>query len=244
MNDLEKIFRRHNGRLIDKWSNYFEIYDRHFSRYRGTDLTLVEFGVFQGGSLGVWQEYFGPKASIVGIDINPACKVFEDDRTKIIIGDQGDARFLESIKEQVPHIDILIDDASHFVAHQILTFKTLFSHIAVDGIYLCEDNHTSYWPEYGGKNKGRGSYIEFTKCLIDELHGWHATGKDSLSVTDFTRTAHSMHYYDSVLAIEKRLMHAPVRLRVGSPSLPVESFDQSFKQGLKSRLLRMTTWLR
>lgn len=37
MNDLEKYFTGNTERLIFKWQHYFEIYDRHFSRFRGTD---------------------------------------------------------------------------------------------------------------------------------------------------------------------------------------------------------------
>ena len=30
-----------------------------------------------------------------------------------------------------------------------------------NGIYLCEDLHTSYWPDYGGGYKRRNSFIAF-----------------------------------------------------------------------------------
>jgi len=30
MNEFEKYFRKNNKRVMTKWSNYFEIYDRHF----------------------------------------------------------------------------------------------------------------------------------------------------------------------------------------------------------------------
>ena len=36
-------------------------------------------GIFNGGSLKIWKEYFGPDAKIIGIDINPECKKFEED---------------------------------------------------------------------------------------------------------------------------------------------------------------------
>ena len=51
MNDLEKYFAKNTGRLIHKWKHYFEIYDRHFSRFRGSNVHVVEFGVSHGGSL-------------------------------------------------------------------------------------------------------------------------------------------------------------------------------------------------
>src|SRR4051794_23411268 len=110
MNDLEKYFTENTGRHIHKWQHYFEIYDRHFSRFRGTDVHIVEIGVFRGGSLQMWKEYFGPRAKIYGIDINPACKELEEEQIEIFIGSQEDRTFLKSFTEKVPRIDILIDD--------------------------------------------------------------------------------------------------------------------------------------
>jgi hypothetical protein len=53
-NDLLKYFENNPGNLIHKWMHYFEIYDRHFSRFRNKDVHIVEIGVFQGGSLQMW----------------------------------------------------------------------------------------------------------------------------------------------------------------------------------------------
>ncbi|HMH33204.1 MAG TPA: hypothetical protein VK543_09260, partial [Puia sp.] len=74
MNDLEKYFNSNTKRRIFKWHHYFEIYDRHFSRFRNKEINILEIGVLHGGSLQMWKEYFGPKAKIYGIDINPECK--------------------------------------------------------------------------------------------------------------------------------------------------------------------------
>lgn len=243
MRDLKEIFLNHQGRLIDKWSNYLEIYDQHFSRFRGKEVVLIEFGVFQGGSLQMWREYFGDGLILVGVDINPECKKFADEKTKIIIGDQGDVEFLKSIKRSLPRIDILIDDASHLVAHQILTFKELFPCISENGIYLCEDNHTSYWPEYGGGYRSRGTYIEYIKGLVDSLHGWHAREGRRPEITDFTRTAQSIHFYDSIVVIEKRPMTEPRRIRVGDKTLEDSTFRNP-RQFLWGKFLQYTSWLR
>ena len=56
MNDLEKYFSKNTGNLMSKWKHYLEIYDRHFSKYRGTDVHVVEIGVYQGGSLQMWKK--------------------------------------------------------------------------------------------------------------------------------------------------------------------------------------------
>jgi hypothetical protein len=176
--------------------------------------------VFQGGSLQMWKSYFGPEAKIYGIDINSHCKQFEDDQVKIYIGDQEDRRFLQSLAEIIPRIDILIDDGGHTMKQQINTFEELFSHIDKEGVYLCEDLHTSYWQTYLGGFKKRGTFIEYSKSFIDSINAWHSQQPKQLSVSNFTKSAYSLHYYDSILVIEKRPIEKPTPVKTGSASIP------------------------
>ena len=214
-NDLETFFAAHDGRLLDKWHHYFEIYDRHFARYRHRPVTVVEFGVSQGGSLQMWRDYFGPQAQLVGVDINPNCQRFEGPGVRIFIGDQADRSFLRRVAQEVPHIDILIDDGGHTMTQQIATFEELYPKVAEDGVFLIEDLHTSYWKKWGGGYRKRGSFIEYSKRFIDQLNAWHSQEPARFRVDDFTRSAHSLHCYDSVLVIEKRRMSPPTRERKG-----------------------------
>jgi hypothetical protein len=236
MNDLEKYFSENTGRLIHKWKHYFEIYDRHFSRFRGTDVHIVEFGVSQGGSLQMWKQYFGPNAKIFGIDINPHCKKLQEEQIEIFIGDQEDRGFLKALAEKIPRIDILIDDGGHTMKQQINTYEELFSYIDRNGVYLCEDLHTSYWPEWGGGYKKRGTFIEYSKNFIDFINAWHSVQTSKLSVTDFTKSVHSLHYYDSVLVIEKRPIEKPFHLKTGTPTIPNFNPPKSLLERLKERL--------
>ena len=64
-----------------KYKNYFNVYDQLFSSYINKKIIFVEIGVFQGGSLQMWRKFFGNKARIIGIDINPGAKKFEKDGT-------------------------------------------------------------------------------------------------------------------------------------------------------------------
>lgn len=218
MNDLQKYFEANTGRLVHKWMHYFEVYDRHFSRFRGTDVHVLEFGVSQGGSLDMWRDYFGPNCKLFGADINPLCKTLERDNTRIFIGDQEDRRFLRSLAVQIPRIDILIDDGGHTMGQQIATFEELFGKISAHGVYLCEDIHTAYWKRWGGGYRRRGTFVEYAKGFIDRIHAWHSESAD-LQVDDFTRSAHSLHWYDSILVIEKRPMVPPEHRKTGTASI-------------------------
>lgn len=201
-NPLWVYFSRNRGRLIHKWHHYFDIYHNHFSRFRNQPITILEIGVSQGGSLQMWKKYFGPKAKIYSVDIDPRCKKLEEDRIKIFIGDQADRDFLRQIKEEVGQIDILIDDGGHTMSQQINTFEELFPIVREKGIYLVEDLHTSYWEEFGGGYKKDGSFIEYAKGFIDSINAWHS--RDPMLVpNELTKSATGIHFYDSVLVIEK-----------------------------------------
>lgn len=220
MNDLEKYFRENKGRLIHKWIHYFGVYDRHFSRFRNKEITILEIGVSHGGSLQMWKEYFGPKAKIFGIDINPLCKDLEEDNIKIFIGSQSDPKFLSEVKKSIPTVDILIDDGGHTMEQQIVSFEVLFGHVRDNGVYLCEDLHTSYWPKFGGGFKKEGTFIEYSKNFIDQLNAYHSK-QIGLKVSDFTKTVDSIHYYDSILVIEKKKRPKPYDEQIGSPSFEI-----------------------
>src|ERR1039458_8610805 len=89
MNDIYSFFlQRRNTRPMHKWHHYFEVYERHFERFRYANPAMLEIGVGGGGALEMWREYFGEGARIYGIDTDPAAKRNEDIATKVYIGDQ------------------------------------------------------------------------------------------------------------------------------------------------------------
>jgi len=211
-NDLERFFHQNRGRPLLKWKHYFEVYDRHLAKFRGRPLTLVEIGVFKGGSLHMWRSYFGAQATIWGIDISPQAREMRAEGFDIMVGDQADPAFLDRVARELPRPDILIDDGGHRMDQQIATFDALFPWVADDGVYICEDMHTSYWADFGGGHLAPGSFVEHSKKWVDSLNAWHSR-EPSLAVDAFTRSAWSMHYYDSMLVVEKRRMQRPQSLR-------------------------------
>lgn len=222
MNDLQRYFESNTRNLIHKWTHYFDIYDRYFSEWRGTDVHILEIGVSHGGSLQMWKDYFGPAARLFGVDINPYCKNFEDEQTTIFVGDQGDRSFLDQLVQQLPRLDIVIDDGGHFMKQQINTFEVLYPHLAPTGLYICEDIHTSYWRYFGGGYQRSGTFIEYSKNFIDYIHAWHSKNARKLDVSEFTRSTYALHYYDSMLVIEKKPMIRPEHRMTGIPTLPSE----------------------
>ena len=189
------------GRKIHKWTHYFPAYERHFSRFIDRPVTIFEIGCGEGGSLRLWKTFFGPFARIVGIDRLQECREFEEDQVAVRIGEQSDLGFLARIAQEFGTPDIVIDDGSHRVADQRAAFEFFYPRLDRNGVYTVEDVHTSYWANFGGGRHNPASFIEFTKTLIDQLHGEWTT--DPSDRTPFTRSTLSMHIYDSLIVFEK-----------------------------------------
>lgn len=141
MVSIEQRIRAWSGRQIDKWAHYGQIYDRHFAHRATAVKRVLEIGVDHGGSLQLWKEVF-PNALIVGVDINPACKQYEEDRIQIEIGDQADSGFWASLWDHYTGFDIVIDDGSHDREHQSVSFNALWRQTRM--VYLIEDCHGPY----------------------------------------------------------------------------------------------------
>lgn len=203
MNPLEHFYYREPHRKLVKWSHYFEVYHTHLQKFRNRPVTILEIGVFGGGSLQMWKQYFGAECRCVGVDILEECKNYEEEQIKIYIGSQENRDFLRQIAQELDTIDIVIDDGGHFMNQQTVTFEELFPRLADGGVYICEDVHTSYWEDYGGGYREEKSFINYSKNFIDYLNARYSTEK-ALSVNEWTRTIGAIHYYDSMVVLEKK----------------------------------------
>lgn len=79
----------------------------------------------------------------------------------------------------------------------VSTFRFLYPRISPVGVYIVEDLHTAYWPQFQGGLRRPGSFVELAKDLIDELNADHSLG--AVPPTDFTNSTLSMHFYDTVV---------------------------------------------
>lgn len=206
MNKFEEFFKDNlNTLTITKWHHYLNIYDRHFARYKNTTPNILEIGTGGGGSAEMLNYYFNGKCTIVtfdGTDWGQAVEKYPN--IKYLHGLQDDIAFLKTLKTIYGKFDIIIDDASHEMVKTITSFKELYEQLSDTGTYLIEDTHTSYWSEYLGGVETAGTLVEFTKKLIDKLNIWHWRQPFMNDDLTFCKTTDSIHYYDSVIVIEKR----------------------------------------
>lgn len=135
------------GDLGPDGNHYANWYENWFAPIREKVTNICEVGVYNGGSTRAFYDYF-PNANILGIDLYDKTK-YENNRTTTKIIDQGNPEQLDNFvlecNQQNLKFDIIIDDGSHDVYHQQITFGKLFKLVKPGGIYIIEDMCTSYF---------------------------------------------------------------------------------------------------
>ena len=53
-NELKELFLKSKN-FSFKLENYFDAYHENFKGFRNKEITFVEIGIFQGGSLEIWK---------------------------------------------------------------------------------------------------------------------------------------------------------------------------------------------
>lgn len=201
LNPLWDFFQaRQVGRGVWKWTHYFDVYYQHLRRFVGQEVHIVEVGIYSGGSLQMWREFLGPRCHIYGVDIAPECRTYEDNGTKVFIGDQADRNFWKRFRDQVPRVDIVIDDGGHQPNQQIITLEELLPSLSPGGVYVCEDIH--------GRHNRFNAYIS---GLLDSLNAGNPQMQPefSLDASAFQACIRGIHHYPFITVIEKRAQ--PVR---------------------------------
>lgn len=200
MTDLTVLRERALARLaVDNWDDapleechfgdtdkghhgYLPLYERHLVR---EDIsTLLEIGVFNGGSLRMWARWL-PKAQIVGIDIEPANYAGPGEATNITFL-AGDATAVGEWRVWSGTPDVVIDDGSHHGDEQVATFRNFWPSLTSGGWYVIEDLSTVWgWQFRAGK--------QIWSLIKDELAAALNKGEAS-----------ELHAYNEILFLRKR----------------------------------------
>jgi len=151
---LDELFARYQ---TDKHEHgYAAAYERHLGPLRDEVITLLEIGVWRGGSLLAWADWM-PKAQIIGVDINPQLQISAE-RIHVEKGD---------IKQYAPDrdYDVIIDDGSHFAEDIMAGYLRLWPKVKPGGWWICEDLDTQ---------EPNSSVIYQIEATLREL--WHEQG--------------------------------------------------------------------
>jgi hypothetical protein len=141
---MEEVFLKWSGGCVDGTDkntthSYLPAYERVFSPLRDDKIRLLEIGVFSGGSLRAWADYFThDESEIIGLDINPHLVRFDLSTPKI------KTMILNATKSEDTNrlegtFNFIIDDGSHALRDQIASFKLLGDRIRPGGAYIIED---------------------------------------------------------------------------------------------------------
>lgn len=220
---LIELYQEKSGKVSIKWEFYLKEYDRVLAGYQDNPVNILEIGVQNGGSLEAWSQYFKNAQSIVGVDIDQNCQnlVYSDNRIQVIIGDCCQQEINEKITGKAASYDLIFDDGSHRSADIIKAFLLYFPKLSVDGLYIIEDLHCSYWSNYEGGLFDSNSSIAFIKKLIDIINFQHwqngvsihqfletfliKSGVEPLTVNiDFFNQIHSIEIINSLCIIKKK----------------------------------------
>ena len=175
------LFKPHDGFFKENISgchNYGKYYEEFFSQYRGKEkVYILEIGTGLGGSTLAFDEYFDHNCEIYTLDIQalqyidginestyPNIHYYncnENNEDELI-------NFVEFFNSKNIKFDIIIDDASHMVYHQMLGYKHFHKLLKDTGIYIIEDVHCS-------------SDIEHYNLL----YKWENVDKETMNAIDF-----------------------------------------------------------
>lgn len=226
---FREAFEAQADRVTDKWDSYIAIYDQAFVAYRDREVSLLEIGIQNGGSLEVHARYFANHKLIIGCDIHPRCSALtfpDHDRIKVVVGDANAAETRATITALSADFDIIIDDGSHKSNDIILSFLYFFPKLKPGGIFVIEDLHASYWHTHDGGLFHSSSAMGFLKDLVDlpNLEHWgfamtpqeylaarHPKYAPVISACDLSGI-YSVQFFNSVCVIEKHLTDPVARL--------------------------------
>ena len=193
---VSELFLENCAGECHKWANYLEVYERHFSCFRGRKPVILEIGVRRGGSLDVWKKYFGSDSTIV---IDPSCQRMQSHGFHIHIGDQSDESFLKKFEYQ--EFDIVIDDGSHIGSHMIKSFEYIYPKMSANGIYVVEDVVPSIIASKSSEGK-LASFIDYASLLARQLNYGFASqsaleGMNNASRNSAVKMGKSVDYFRS-----------------------------------------------
>lgn len=167
--------------------------------------TVFELGIFTGGSVVLYSELFAP-SRLIAIDIAPETmpnlghyvRRRHDRAISLHLGvNQADRPRLAEICARDlagEPLDLVIDDASHFLFETRESFRELFPRLRPGGAYIIEDWGWSHWPGDHWQREAGGGYFR---------------GKESMSnlVMELVVLAASKPEWIARVAIESATVH-------------------------------------
>lgn len=213
--NLKTLFQQHKDRFTGKWDHYFDVYERHLQHFVGQEFTLLEVGVSNGGSLQLWKKYFGPKVRLIGIDIDPRT-MYQEEQIQTFCGSQSDPSFILDVMRKTGTPDVIIDDGSHDQMDIINTFNITWRQLNMNGVYIVEDTHTAYNPEYAGGINSPLNFVSMVGRFVNDVNLTWIKEPYSPVASDLK----SISVYDSMVVLEKAKQEKKIPVFSGTQKIP------------------------
>lgn len=231
--DLSDLIRSfHESRAPSfKVTSYFPAYVELLAHLRGTECTFVETGVLNGGSLFMWRSWLGPKARIIGCDLNPDAAKWRDSGFEILIGDQGDPEFWHGAFAKIGHFDAFLDDGGHQSFQQIITLQSAIAAASGRAVIVIEDTCTSFMKHFDAH--GDRTFLSYAKASTDVLtarmaHFFPDEFPDNINkaVMDVFGKVVSVHFYAGLVAyrVDRERPPPPALIWSSKPKHPATDF--------------------
>ncbi|MCB0164753.1 MAG: class I SAM-dependent methyltransferase [Anaerolineae bacterium] len=191
--------------LIDQYAHFWG------TRNDFKPKNILELGMFDGGSVAFWFEYFKPEKH-VGVDIQQKQdssyfrkyiqnKALQDRISTFWSTNQGDSKRLRQIVNQEfsGPLDLVIDDASHMYDLTRQSFLTLFPLLRPGGLYVIEDWAWGHWQEFIKPDHPWSQKTPLTQLIIELVE---ATGSTQGNWTE-QAVVSNLAVYQGFVVVEK-----------------------------------------
>ena len=132
---------------------YTPVYSMFLGGLRTKDKpAIAEIGVLNGASIRMWRDYF-KNPEIYAFDINERLleQISREGISRTGKLDSGDPAAIADAFGKLPPLDLILEDASHRLEHQVTAVRELVKYLKVGGLLIVEDIFravpTSYFQE-------------------------------------------------------------------------------------------------
>jgi len=125
--------------------SYLDLYEELLSSKKETAKNVLEIGIYSGGSIKLWNDYF-INANVYGCDISRApCFLNTLERVKCIQTNAYSQESVDFFKNQNIQFDFMLDDGPHTLESMKLFINLYVPLMKDDGIFIIEDVQAWEW---------------------------------------------------------------------------------------------------
>ena len=164
--DLLYLFKHFDS--LRKEHNYEDSLHENLNNIKNKKLDILEIGSAKGDGIASFYFYF-PNSNLIAADNNPFRNLYKSSRIRNIYLDISSKKILRNFSKFLnKKFDIIIEDCSHQLIHQILCFSENFKNLKRGGIYIVEDLN---FPEIHSMYNPTNEKINLKKILLKIKNG-------------------------------------------------------------------------